>query len=132
MEMNEITELMPVMCSKLVVGVLLIQGVTTEICFAPCAVVHLTLDRSDYEFMSTNPQVFSPLCIVIYSQVLGPGCPLQLADDAGDDSPVVVDSLRLLPLCLHQVVEGLRLRPKNLLVNLNPFKLDWGSERFRF
>ena len=52
-------------------------------------------------------------------QVLSPRGSLQLPDDPGDDGPVVVDDVRLLPLYLHQVVEALlRLRAQDLLVDL--------------
>ena len=52
-------------------------------------------------------------------QVLSPRGSLQLPDDPGDDGPVVVDDVRLLPLYLHQVVEALlRLGAQDLLVDL--------------
>ena len=51
-------------------------------------------------------------------QVLSPGRSLQLADDPGDEAPVVVHHVRLLLLNLHQVVEGLRLGAEDLLIYL--------------
>ena len=51
-------------------------------------------------------------------QVLSPGRSLQLADDPGDEAPVVVHHVRLLLLNLHQVVQALSLGPEDLLVNL--------------